>query len=60
MPEGDFDDVFKVFVALLREPEFREDKLDLAKHEADDSIARRNDEVGEIAAREVGETGLRP
>jgi zinc protease len=50
--KGDFDDVFKVFAALLREPEFRADKLDLAKHEADDSIARRNDDVGEIAARE--------
>ena len=32
--KGNFDDVFKVFVELLREPEFREDKLDLAKHEA--------------------------
>jgi zinc protease len=50
--KGDFDDVFKVFTELLREPEFREDKLDLAKHEADDAISRRNDEVGEIAARE--------
>jgi len=50
--KGDFDDVFKVFSDLLREPEFREDKIDLAKHEADDAISRRNDEVGEIAARE--------
>jgi zinc protease len=50
--KGDFDDVFKVFAELLREPEFREDKLDLAKHEADDSISRRNDEVSEIARRE--------
>ncbi len=50
--KGDFDDVFKVFANLLKEPEFREDKLDLAKHEANDSISRRNDEVGEIASRE--------
>ncbi len=50
--KADFDDVFKVFTELLRQPEFREDKLDLAKHEAADSIARRNDEVGEIASRE--------
>jgi zinc protease len=50
--KGDFDDVFKVFVDLLQNPEFRADKLDLAQKEAEDSISRRNDEVGEIAARE--------
>ncbi len=50
--KGDFDDVFKVFVDLLQNPEFRADKLDLAQKQADDSISRRNDEVGEIAARE--------
>ena len=32
--KGDFDDVFKVFVDLLRNPEFRADKLDLAQKEA--------------------------
>jgi zinc protease len=50
--KGDFDDVFKVFADLLQNPEFRADKLDLAQKQADDSISRRNDEVGEIAARE--------
>ncbi|MGA8151145.1 MAG: pitrilysin family protein [Terriglobales bacterium] len=50
--KGDIDDVFKVFNDLLREPEFRADKLELAQKEADDSISRRNDDVGEIAARE--------
>ncbi len=35
----DFNDVFKVFRDLLREPEFREDKLDLAKREAFDGIS---------------------
>ena len=50
--KGDFDDVFKVFADVLRNPEFREDKVDLAKHEAYDAISRRNDEVGEIATRE--------
>lgn len=49
----DFDDTFKVFNELLRDPEFREDKVDLAKQEENDSIARRNDEVGQIAAREA-------
>ncbi len=50
--KGDFDDVFKVFAELLQHPEFRADKLDLAKNQVDDSISRRNDEIGEIAARE--------
>ena len=50
--KGDFDDVFKVFADLLQHPEFRADKLDLAQKQADDSISRRNDEIGEIAARE--------
>src|SRR5690242_18804726 len=48
----DFNDVFKVFAELLRQPEFRADKLDLAKNEIIDGISRRNDDVGQIAARE--------
>src|SRR6266849_2220548 len=48
----DFDDVFKAFIDLLRETELREEKLDLAKHEAFDGISRRNDEIGGIAGRE--------
>src|SRR5947207_6913442 len=35
----DFTDVFKVFTDLLREPEFRADKLELAKREMDDGIS---------------------
>jgi zinc protease len=50
--KGDFDDVFKVFADLLQNPEFRSEKLDLAQKQAEDSISRRNDEVGEIVARE--------
>ncbi|MGA2375384.1 MAG: pitrilysin family protein [Candidatus Sulfotelmatobacter sp.] len=50
--KGDFDDVFKVFADLLQKPEFRADKLDLAQKRAEDGISRRNDDVGEIAARE--------
>jgi zinc protease len=50
--KGDFDDVFKVFADLLRNPEFRADKLDIAQKQTDDAISRRNDEVGGIAARE--------
>src|SRR5579863_2422662 len=50
--KGDFNDVFKVFVDLMRNPEFRADKLDIAQKQADDSISRRNDEISDIAARE--------
>jgi zinc protease len=52
--KADFDDVFKVFSDLMREPALREDKLELAKKEAFDGISRRNDEIGEIARREAG------
>jgi zinc protease len=50
--KGDFDDVFKVFADLLQNPEFRANKIDLAQKQADDSISRRNDQVGGIAVRE--------
>ena len=52
--KDDFDDVFKVFTELLRAPEFRDDKVDLAQKENFDAISRRNDEVGELAGREAG------
>jgi len=48
----DLDDVFKVFLDVLRNPEFRSDKIDLAQKEEGDGISRRNDDVGDIAARE--------
>jgi zinc protease len=50
--KADFDDVFRIFDDLLRNPEFRADKLDLAQKEYFDAISRRNDEVDEIAGRE--------
>jgi len=50
--KADFDDVFKVFDDLLRGPEFRGDKLDLAQKEYFDAISRRNDDVDGIAGRE--------
>jgi zinc protease len=50
--KGDFDDVFRIFTDLLRNPEFRQDKIELAQKAMDDGISRRNDEVGEIASRE--------
>jgi zinc protease len=51
--KDDFDDVFKVFTDLLQNPEFRAEKLDLAQKAMNDSISRRNDDVGEIAGREA-------
>jgi len=50
--KGDFDDVFKVLVDVLKNPEFRAEKLDLAQKQAEDAISRRNDEAGSIARRE--------
>jgi len=50
----DFDDVFKVYLDVLRAPAFSEDKIDLAKVQANASIARRNDNVGGITGREIG------
>lgn len=50
--KADLDDVFSVFVELLQEPAFREEKIALAKYQADTGISRRNDDIGEIAARE--------
>jgi zinc protease len=51
--KDDFDDAFKVFTDLLFEPEFREDKVDLAQKENFDGVSRRNDEVDAIAGREA-------
>lgn len=49
--KGDFDDVFRVFVDLLRNPEFRADKIDIARKGEDDAISRRNDDPSDIAGR---------
>ncbi|HEY1800037.1 MAG TPA: pitrilysin family protein [Terriglobales bacterium] len=49
--KGDFDDVFKAFNDVLRNPEFRADKIDIAKKQMDDGISRRNDDPSDIAAR---------
>ena len=47
------DEVFPVFLEVLREPAFRDDKLELAKTQMNTDIARRNDDIGEIAGREA-------
>lgn len=50
---SDFNDVFKLIVEILREPEFRQDKIDLAKKQIFTGISRRNDTPGEIIGREA-------
>jgi zinc protease len=50
--KADLDDVFKAFVDVLQNPEFRADKIDIAQKEEGDGISRRNDDVGEVGHRE--------
>jgi zinc protease len=49
----DFDDVFRVFEDLLKNPEFRADKIGIAQKGMYDSISRRNDDPSQIAGREA-------
>lgn len=49
----DFDDVFRVFVDLLKNPEFRADKIEIAQKGIYGGISRRNDDPGQIAGREA-------
>jgi zinc protease len=51
--KGDFDSVFAVVLDLLQNPEFRQDKIDLAKRQISSAIARRNDNIGSIVQREA-------
>ncbi|HLA77446.1 MAG TPA: pitrilysin family protein [Vicinamibacteria bacterium] len=55
--KGNLDEVLPVFEDLLRNPEFREDKLSLAKTQQNTGIARRNDNPMGITAREARKLG---
>jgi zinc protease len=55
--KGDFDTVFPIFADLLQHPAFRQDKLDLAKTQANTVISRRNDEPMGIGNREAAKLG---
>jgi len=48
----DFDQVFPVIMDLLENPEFRQEKIDLAKRQTSGLISRRNDDIDGIARRE--------
>ena len=54
----DFEDTFQVFTELIRQPEFRQDKIDLAKEQLKAEITRRNDEIMDIADREAEKLAL--
>lgn len=51
--KGDFDTVFSATMDLLQHPNFKADKLLLAKRQLETGIARRNDDAGGIANREA-------
>jgi zinc protease len=50
--KADFEPVFQVFMDVLQHPAFREEKIALAKDQIATDIARRNDDIGGISARE--------
>ncbi len=58
--KNDFEFVLDVLNDVLRNPEFRQEKIDLAKNALKTGIARRNDDVGGIAAREAARIGYGP
>ena len=58
--KDDFDTVFPIFLDLLRNPAFRQDKIDLAKTQLNAGISRRNDEPGDILDRELNRLGYGP
>lgn len=55
--KGDFDYVLDLANDLIRNPEFRQEKIDLAKDQVRTNISRRNDSMGQIAAREAAKIG---
>ena len=46
------DRVLVIYADVLMNPAFRQDKIDLVKHQVRSGIARRNDDAGGVAARE--------
>jgi len=55
--KGDFEAVFPIWLDVLRNPAFRQEKIDLAKTQANTGISRRNDEPIGIAQRESTKLG---
>lgn len=55
--KGDFDATFAVVLDLIKSPEFREEKIGIAKSQLNTGIARRNDDPMGIASREAARLG---
>lgn len=49
----DFEELFPVFVEILKEPTFPEDRLDIALQQMRGAVARRNDRPQQAAEREA-------
>jgi len=58
--KDDFDAVYPIWLDVLRDPAFREDKIVLAKTQANTGISRRNDEPGGITGREANKLAYGP
>ncbi|HSM85981.1 MAG TPA: pitrilysin family protein [Candidatus Limnocylindrales bacterium] len=58
--KDDFDRVFPVILDVLENPEFREDKIELAKRQMDSLISRRNDDADDIVHREAAKLAYGP
>jgi zinc protease len=56
----DFDTVFPIWLDVLKNPAFRQEKIDLAKTQANTAISRRNDDPNGILFREVARLGYGP
>lgn len=56
----DLDAVYPIWVDLLRNPQFRQEKIDLAKTQANTAISRRNDDPSSIVGREANKLGYGP
>lgn len=55
-----YDQVFPVLLDILENPEFRQDKIDLAQQQFFSLISRRNDDLDEIAQRESSKLAYGP
>ncbi|MGH9522663.1 MAG: M16 family metallopeptidase, partial [Terriglobales bacterium] len=51
--KDNLNEVFPIFLELLRNPAFRQEKIDLSKVQENTGIARRNDDIDGIAGRET-------
>jgi zinc protease len=50
--EEDFEELLPIFIDLLQNPLFPEEKIELAKTQTKSNISRRNDDQGSVAGRE--------